>query len=149
MDILGLAILAGTEYLKKYSWAPTALEIIEEVLEKKPPVTLENKGTDLEAFIDSLPPETRAKIRKHRFDIQNELVLQQYEPRPTSKKTTPNKHKHVFSLLAIGGLLTILLLTVIAYGIVTWKTGEVPDMGFMMRLLDLLKSVAESYLSTV
>lgn len=147
MDILGLAILAGTEYLRKYPWAPTALKIIEDVIQKKPPINGDNSGRDLEQFIESLPKEQQDAIKKHRFEIQQELKEMKVKEEP--QKVKDIKQKHVFSLLALGGILTIMVLTAIAYGIVGWQTGEVPDMGFMIRLLDLLKEVAEGYLSTV
>lgn len=147
MDILGLAILAGSEYLRKYSWAPTALAVIENVIKEKPPITEDNNGRDLEQYLESLPKEQQDAIRKHRFEIQNEVVLKTKIEKPQKVKDIRNKH--VFSLLAIGGILTIMVLTAIAYGIVAMKTGEIPDMGFMIRLLELLKAVAESYLSTV
>lgn len=153
MDVKDLARIAGKRAIERYPWGDVVLSVIEESLEEKDRATISSKstGTDIEYLINKLPERKRLRVLQRRFNIRQavdqqleEETKEEIEIEDGVEDVLSSHHKSVVFIMFMGGGIAIIVLILLAYVIIGYRTGQLPDLALLRGVYDIVRDLSSS-----
>lgn len=150
MDLKEVALTAGKAALGVFPWGGAVVEIADQLLPGDKKVTEETTGEELEGMIDSLPAQEKAAVLARKLDVQRDISSNNRDVKVAMAKAdaSGNSKRPLIAMAMAGALGLIVLMVVLAYVVVAFRTGELPDPGVLIRVMDVINGVLTEYFNS-